>query len=515
MRREYFRTTYISKEAVDLLKSTAFYFGSPNKETGELRKSPTYWIRACNILNIISQANSSGNSHLSKHKSFRDSISAYSSLNPILSTLQQIGILNITPRTTKIGSDSYTINYQYRGKCEIGFTKYQLKILDGIHKKPFSRGKKATTDLEIRINISQDDFVTEMGNDGKDSETIDEQWATIQKINLNGNINPWRKRDSRLYSDFTGLSKIVHKYLTIGNEKICEFDQHATYFSLLPSVLRNIFHVLTDNQNRCLRTLTDFIVASPNIYEQISKQTNLEIKKVKENTNSFICDPKIKMIGEKEIIQNWFRSMFPHCSELIDLTRKSKRLVNALMKTEADIFVFVANELKKNRVQAITKHDSIIFRKQDKEIVKQLLDNRFVNKNIPNKLSFKDYQKPIIDVAPSSQVIPIVPTVTHGITLVTDKERKTAPLRIGGRKEETIVFSFSKTPILSAFQGDTNSLSVTSLSVTRNRATEIKQQGDYFYVRVKGKKKYSTKNESKQSFKSRIEKEFPNILWKS
>jgi len=473
MRREYFRTMYISKEAVDLLKSTAFYFGSPNKVTGELRKSPTYWIRACNILNIISQANSSGNSHLSKHKSFRDSISAYSSLNPILSTLQQIGILNITPRTTKIGSDSYTINYQYRGKCEIGFTKYQLKILDGIHKKPFSRGKKATTDLEIRINISQDDFVTEMGNDGKDSETIDEQWATIQKINLNGNINPWRKRDSRLYSDFTGLSKIVHKYLTIGNEKICEFDQHATYFSLLPSVLRNIFHVLTDNQNRCLRTLTDFIVSSPNIYEQISKQANLEIKKVKENTNSFICDPKIKMIGEKEIIQNWFRSMFPHCSELIDLTRKSKRLVNALMKTEADIFVFVANELKKNRVQAITKHDSIIFRKQDKEIVKQLLDNRFVNKNIPNKLSFKDYQKPIIDVAPSSQIIPIVPTVTHGITLVTDKERKTAPLRIGGRKEETIVFSFSETPILSAFRGDTNSLSVTSLSVTRNRATSI------------------------------------------
>lgn len=509
---------YISKEAVDLIKSTAFYFGSPNKETGEIRKSPTRWVVACNILNIISQANASGNSYLSKHKSFRDSILVYSSLNPILSTLQQIGILTIIPRTSKIGSDSYTINHQYRGKCEVKLNQQEINILNKIHKKPFTRGKKATTDLEIKINVSQDVFVTEMGNDGKDAETIDEQWETIQKINSNGGINPWRKRDSRLYSDFTGLSKIVHKHLTIGNEKICEFDQHATYFSLLPSVLRNIFHVLTDSQTKCLKTLTDFIISSPNIYEQISKQTNLGIKIVKENTNSFICDPKIKMIGEKAIIQTWFRSMFPCCSELIDLTRKSKRLVNALMKTEADIFVYVANELKKNGIQTITKHDSIIFRNKDKEIVKQLLDNRFVNKNVPNKLSFKDYQEKNetnIDVAPLSQIIPIAPNVTQGIIPVTDKKGKTAPLRKGGSKEETIVFGFPETPILSDIQGDTKSLSVTSLSVTRNRATEINQQGDYLYVRVKGEKKYSSKNESKQSFKSRIEQTYPNIKWKS
>lgn len=468
---------YLSKEAVDLIKSTAFYFGNPDIVSGELRKSKTYWIRAVNILNIISQANTNGNSHFSKHNSFRDSILNYSQLNSILSTLQSIGILNIVPNN--FGADSYTINSKYRGKCEVELNEREIIVLESINSKASKRGNKATTDLPLFISLSKDKFEWLMIEEGKDLETIEEQWKIIEQINETGKLNPVKKRTGRLYSNFTKLSKVVHQFTTIDGKQICELDQHATYFTLLPSSLRTIYGFLSNEQEICLSNLSKFIKDNINIYEQISKETGLGIKEVKESTNSFICDPNEYMIDDAKIkIQYWFRNKFPHCSNLIDSARKNKRLVYKLMNIEADIFVYVSRKLKQMGIVAITKHDSILFYEKDLTAVREMLENRFVVKNIEHKIKLKTYEELKQDNM----------TAFNKNTNIAEKLK-------GKQGRETIVYGIPT-------------------KCSHDKPTKLRQKSDGRYtVSIKRISYYSKKSESKEQFKQRIECEFPDIIW--
>lgn len=375
---------YTTIEAVELIRTSNFYFKRYDLETGEQRLSKTFWVRVLNIVNIIASSNKEGFTHFSKHKTFRDSIHDYTMLNDALDCLKNLGIITIIEN--KFGAAEYILNKQYEGECNIKLNKREQNILTTIHKRPSKRGKKATTSHKIRINITYSEFQNKMLAIGKDYETINEQWKFIKKINSTNTINPRMKRDSRLYSDFTNLSKIVHDYITIDDENLIELDQHATYFTLLPSALSRFHTFLSDEQENCIKNLRTFITNSDNIYETISDETGLNKTIVKELVNSFICDTTSHMSGNKSIIQSWFFSKFPYCSGLINQYRKNKRLISMLNKLESDIFITTARRLIKKNVQIITKHDCILCKKDDAELVNEMLEARFVFHNVCAKL---------------------------------------------------------------------------------------------------------------------------------
>jgi hypothetical protein len=496
---------YISKEGIDLLKSIPFYFGTPDVNTGALRNSETYWVRAANILNIISQANSKGNSYFSKDGSFRDSVLDYKTLNSILETLEENQLLTIDKNYFGIGSDSYIINHKYRGQCEIELNAKEIKILNSIHAKPFKRGNSATTDLSIFIDITYKQFELLMKSEGKDLETIEQQWEIIKEINETGSISPKLKRGGRLYSKFTNLSKVVHQFTRINSEAIIEIDQHATYFTLLPHALLTMFGFLSNEQMKCIKNLSKFIKDTYNIYEQISNETGIDIKDIKESTNSFICDTNTMMSSTKAEIQKWFKNRFPKCSDLINLTRKKKRLVYKLMRIEADIFVFVAKKLKKMGIPAITKHDSIIFNKADSKDVLKILEDRFITKNICQKLKTKNYIENQTPSSFESLEIAVAQSKDKSLTdkdVETQKPHHAVNFLKASKERETIVCGFS--------------LSVRTVTDKRKRATNITVRNDgIMRVNIKNKKIYSKKNETLSEFKKRVDDSYPNIVWKN
>ena len=516
MRNKNIRKLFLTKEAVDLLKSTAFYFGSPNKVTGELRKSKTYWIRALFLVNIISKANYNKHFNFSKDKSFRDAAYENSTLTDLLKTLQSIGLVKIIPRKSNEASQ-YILQKKYIGECEVLLKKPEEKLFVELEQKQYNRGAKATTDKPISIIISKKYFEDEMISLDKSYETIETQWKIIEEINLTGCVSAKGKRNSRIYSKFTELSKVVHPFVRIENQQVCEYDQHATYFTLLPNAIKTIFLNLSTEQYQCISNLSNFIINSKNIYEEIYKETFIDISELKENVNSFICDPSKSMVGVKLQIRNWFKEKFPYCSDLIDMCRENKRLISKITQLERNIFISSANQLKRNGIDVLTKHDAIFFLSKDQNIVKATLDKKFTKANVCNKLKYTNYEDRFNEISAKASNKSIAPFVAHDLdkgsvlNLQTDTNGQTIIYQLsikGGDRNTTVVDIPQFEPLKGTVLKGTKK--------TRNRATEIRTTLDgRWVVKIKSYPYYSVvEDKTLEQFKQRIEREFPNVIWK-
>ena len=438
MRNKNIRELFLTKEAVDLIKSTAFYFGSPNKVTGEMRRSKTYWIRALFLANIISKANHNNHFDFNKEKSFQDASYKFSTLNELLTTLQSIGVIKIVNRKSNEASQ-YFLNTKYIGECSILLKKPEEKLFSELEQKRYDRGTRATTDKPISITISKQYFEDEMISIGKSYETIDKQWKIIEDINSTGGVSAKGKRNARIYSKFTELSKIVHPFVRIENKQVCEYDQHATYFTLLPNAIKSIFTNLSIEQYQCISNLSSFIINSKNIYEEIYKETFIDIPTLKEYVNSLICDPSKTIINEKAQIRKWFNVKFPYCSDLIDMCRQNKRLISKLNKLEHNIFVVAAKTLKRKGIDVLTKHDAIFFMNKDQNIVKSELDKRFVKENVCNKLKFSNHEETLKEISAKASSKSIAPIVAHDLSKGDTKTIETTVCQcsIKGRSKNT------------------------------------------------------------------------------
>ena len=428
--------TLLTVDAVEVVKSIPFYFGSPNVEDGTERRSATYWIRALIMLDTIIAANKGGRINISKAKSFRDAIYNYGRMNEVLDSLRDAGLL-VYEEAVKHTASRYHVPTEYVSEGSfVEVSESEFRLYTRLRSKAAVRGAKATTDGRVTIEIDFETFSDLMKGTGKESDKIADQWRIIEEINRTGQIHPKQKRSSRLYSDFTNLSKVVHPFIRIDGSPVCSLDQHATYFTLLPLTFRSRYHRMTDDQTDCVRKLDQFVKDTTNIYENIAEQTGMAFAAVKELTNSFLCDPVVYEMKEgKGILQKWFKANFPECSEMLDKMRANKAAVSKFMKLESDIFVGSAKRLRKQNIQVITKHDALFCYRADLDKAESTLLAAFIKAGVSAKLK-RDIPYPCsVAKAPSGSS-----SVLADITLV-PTNGKTIPLN-EGEEGRTIVYGF-------------------------------------------------------------------------
>lgn len=395
--------------------------------------------------------------------------------------------------SSRTAASEYSINPLYWGDTKIFASKdaYFVTIF-----KRSRRGKKSQTDRKISVEICYDDWSKEYDkfqlNRGNQIDENDKknQWTNIELINKTGKIYPKRKENGRLHSKITSLSSFVHAYVKIDGQQVCEIDQHATYTTILPVILKNnkimldyTYHVKFDEE------LCDFemlIASCGNIYKIISEKTGLSIIDTKQAVNVFLCEKKKKIIGNAAKIKNWFDN-WPILSRLLDNLRKHGRLSRELMKIESFIFVGAATAIKQeHKLDVMTKHDAILFLEQNKEIVMEEIKKRLKHSGVINKTKMKIYS-------------PYRP--------------KDALLRKDQGLNEEILIPTNENPIPESREGGDGlykagifeSLSPQSEKKTRKRPTKIKLGDDGRYTAsVKNKTKYSRKNETLEEFTKRI-----------
>jgi predicted GIY-YIG superfamily endonuclease len=127
MRNKNIRSLSVTKDVVDILKRTQFYFG----ESG--RVSKTYWVRALYIINLISEENQKNCFVFPKNEILRDAVYDSSALNSMLETIKSIGIVDIVKKTHV----NYIINKKYVGRLEILLTKPEERIFSNIDSKKY------------------------------------------------------------------------------------------------------------------------------------------------------------------------------------------------------------------------------------------------------------------------------------------------------------------------------------------------------------------------------------------
>jgi hypothetical protein len=347
------------------------------------------------------------NTHKNKFISTRAMREVKDDFKPILNALLELNIIVKLKEATLCSAASFDLNPIYQGTHTASFSKSEYDIIIGAFKKQTKRGKKATTDKQISFDISYNTFRKIMLQKYYNTKTpdivdhtIETQWNLISDINRTGSINPSQRRDRRLYSTFTSLTKLVHPYMRIDGEKVVEIDQHACFWTLMPAFLRNNLRLV--NQNYIYETLDaidslqEFINSSPNIYEAIADETSLSKEEVKKLSLSFICDPSKYMNDKKTILQNWFRDRFNFASDFFENIRKSNYVSYQLQSIEQDIFVRTAKELKIYGIDAVTKHDCILVVEKYKENAIAVLERVMKDKGVASKLKID----PLTEIPP-------------------------------------------------------------------------------------------------------------------
>lgn len=494
---------HFNQSVVDVLSATDFFYPVVDYVTGEVRKNKNDLFRCLAIVERVAS-----NRHKKKYLSSRALREIKYEYRPLLDILVEKNIILILSQATRKSATQVELNNVFCGSCSIELSKKEFNLVNIKFKKETRRGEKATTQKEIKINIpSYSKFVEIMLENGKDVNTISSQWLCIAKINKTGKINPRQKSGGRLYSNITSLSSCLHQYITIDGKYCVELDQHATYWTLLPNLLKatiSLAHInIQENLFEDISKLNTFISNSRNIYRDIQNETNIKYEDIKTNSISFLCDP-IKYTNNeiKKQIRQWFKTKFPHCSNHLDSLRKNNFVSYRIQEQESKIFISAGKELNKYGIDCIEKHDAILVSEEHSKTAETVLNHYFIKYNVPNKIRIKDYTKQNvheIDVRSSHQSLD-APNVASNET---DSNKVLLPLNI--QENHSPENNQDRTSIRGTFQ---------ILKGSRKRGCSIISRPDgLFSVKYKQTKYYSKKSETKEQFKQRIEASFPSIIW--
>ncbi len=517
---------HFNESVVGLLSATDFFYFAVNFSTGEIRKNRKDFYLCLAIVEKVAT-----NKHKKKYLSSDALREIKVKFHPLLKAIIDNNILLIIKEATSKSATQVELNPIFAGECSLNLTKEQIDLVNTRFIKEKRRGTKATTQKDISIDITYSSFYKLMIENDKTHDTIISQWLIISRINRTKKINPRQKSHGRLYSDITALTSLIHPYLKIDGNTCVEIDQHATYWTLLPKLLNDTI-LLSDNNIheellKDIEKLHIFISNTKNIYTQIGIDTNQQLDKIKKDTISFICDPnKYSSNKTKIIIKEWFKNNFPFCSYHLDNLRRNNLVSYRIQEIESKIFVSAAKELNKNGIACFTKHDSLIVTKDSAKSAEATINKYMKKYNIPNKIRDKvlESNRCHTPLSYDSSKLPCVsPEECKGDTKESYPHKE-------GEERKTIRVTFaantSGSPILSASQGYIDGdipqfppLKPTMLRPTVKKTRQSKSSigiltDGRYYTTYKGKTIPATTGESKQSSKSRIEKEFPNILWK-
>lgn len=476
------KTFNFKETVVEILSATGFFY--KNKFEAEnpecLKRNSCDFIRALAFVELVSKPNDEKykNDLQTKYIGTRTLKDIKYKYQDFLEPVLDAGI--VFKETSGFHAASrYWLNPIYAGTSRFVIDEREEEIYKGIFKKSFDRGQKATTDKPIRVNILKNDFERLMLASGKDADTIERQWKVIEDINRTGRLNPTRKRESRLYSRLTSLSKVIHPYLTINGKSVCEIDQHATYFTLIPQVVRSI--TLKSKNLKLEQELIElehFIETTEDIYQEISKDVPLSREEIKANVVSWLCDQTTYMNPLKSKIREWFLSRFPHTNKILDSLRNSNAYPYKAMNLESKIFINAASYLKESGVDVVTKHDCLLFHQENQLIVTETLKHHFSINNVPFKCKSVAYG---------------TPTVFSDDTLFCADLLKNHPLKKEEREEYQI-----------EYMGDF-CLQSAQLNLKRPKIRVLKD--GRFTVSIKNKNFNSRKNETEEQFLERLEQE--------
>jgi hypothetical protein len=233
----------------------------------------------------------------------------------------------------------------------------------------------------------------------KAQENIQYQFSIIDRINAGEILETW-KSQGRAYSIFSELSKPVSSsvYDEQGN-KFISCDQHATYFTILPTILEGLTGDCSKLEE--IRNLRQFMIEAPNIYESIRKDMNsmhgfeFSTMEIKNQAISWLCDqnkisksrkPKNKEELVKQEMEKWFSVAFPECRKLVDENRKGAFLSRRISEVESKIFCGASKMLNRLGVPCLYKFDEILVIERDLDLALEFLDFFFKKTGVPNRV---------------------------------------------------------------------------------------------------------------------------------
>lgn len=287
-----------------------------------------------------------------------------------------------------------TVNPKYIEDCEIDLPEKDYNHMIVFIKKTRKYGNTCSYNENISIDISREKFdelvsahlMVKYSDKSPEQlqEDLETQWSVVTKINSCGRIDPHRTKDGRNHSRITQISHPVDDFIQIDNEETVEFDQHATYFTLIPEVLRARVSDKSPELDKELANLELLIENTPNIYKYISNSIFISMKEIKKEVNKFFCEPKAIRTFDSCLF-SFFNKEFPEISRNLNVLRTKKGAYSEFQKIESKIFSGSARELLKLGIPAITKYDSLIVKMKDSEIAKKILNEKFKEHNVKNR----------------------------------------------------------------------------------------------------------------------------------
>lgn len=297
----------------------------------------------------------------------------------------------------KVGIVRYaTVNPIYIKECKVRLSETDYKHMNIHYRKLSKYGKAHSTNSDVSIDVDYDTFrseVTEYLESRPDfsgyedlENTLQTQWKAIERTNATGRINPIKPIKGRNSSRITVISHPMNKYIKLEGEDTTEFDQHATYLTLLPQILLVRVSVKirpTDFMENIIR-LKNLIKTEPNLYIYIANYLNVSVLSIKQEVNKFFCDPNAPRTYQYKFFE-FFQQEFPALNESILMLRCKNGPYSDFNRIESSIFSGAAKDLLKIGIPAVTKYDSLIVKIKDSEKAKEILNERFNKAGVINR----------------------------------------------------------------------------------------------------------------------------------
>jgi hypothetical protein len=220
-----------------------------------------------------------------------------------------------------------------------------------------------------------------------------------------------KSSDKRIYHNITNLSSKIHNSLYINNIPVSEIDAKQSQLVLLGLLTKDIDYTFF-NAVTTTYIYDDIIKYAIDKLNResltLDKQQYLQYYCSDEHKTNYIHPNKIDKNIIKplvyasifsgfntknyNIVTEYFTIKFPKLVEYIKTTyKKEDSLSNTLQKFEASIWVTVFNKLSKNKIITVIKHDALLFKYYDVQVILDELIHQYGLKGL--KIDKYNYTK--------------------------------------------------------------------------------------------------------------------------
>lgn len=355
----------------------------------------------------------------------------YDKYTEILNKLSENNLITIVNSNTK----KFYVNKNYVGFCKLSNEDASLYRKSWIkyNEKLAARSYKSNTtnfnfdvEEEVLNNVLENALYEDL-NFSKNhtlEETIKDQKRRVKNLSQ-GKLKPRQNTNKRCYSEFTGIVKDLHKFLTINNQSVVEIDSHATFLTFLPTICKKWINKLNYDIQK-IQEKPEFDIDNLVLIEKINKKSNLlegaleDIKEfesfleqtfnnnqsiyekiaeniegydtnnIKKSMNSYLMSQECNKTDKR--IDLFFMMNFPKIRNLLDDMRHTNYYWRKSEEIEVSIFSNTAKYLMENGINTLTKYDGIFVEKSKYLETLEILHNQFQMLQIHTLLNVVDQE---------------------------------------------------------------------------------------------------------------------------